>query len=167
MSIEYTTYLLPTLPTVTNTQMAGPTVIVGTIGSDAHVVGITLLEHALKEAGFEVRNLGAQTPREAFAEAAEDADASAVLVSSLYGHAEQDCAGLHEEFADRGLDPTTYIGGNLAVGQRDMEELRRRFREMGFDRVFDAEADFEDVVGALQAEFGVDERAKRLARAQS
>lgn len=147
--------------------MSGPSVVVGTIGSDAHVVGITLLEHALKEAGFEVRNLGAQTPKEAFAEAAAETEASAVLVSSLYGHAEQDCEGLHEAFAERGVDPTTYIGGNLAVGQSDFEEVRRLFREMGFDGVFSADADFEDVVEALRAEFGIDESASQLARARS
>ena len=45
---------------------AKPSVVLGTIGSDAHVVGVTLLEHALKEAGFEVRNLGAQVSRERF-----------------------------------------------------------------------------------------------------
>jgi methylaspartate mutase sigma subunit len=134
-----------------------PSVVVGTIGSDAHAVGITLLEHALKEAGFEVRNLGAQTPADEFARAADERDADAVLVSSLYGHAEQDCRGLHEALAEAGVDPVTYVGGNLAVGQTDFETVRRRFREMGFDRVFDADTDFEDVVAALRAEFGVDE----------
>ena len=147
--------------------MSVPSVVVGTIGSDAHVIGITLLEHALKDAGFEVRNLGAQTPKEAFADAAAEIDANAVLVSSLYGHAEQDCEGLHEAFAERDIDPVTYIGGNLAVGQSDFEEVRRRFRKMGFDTVFDAEADFEDLVEALRAEFGIDERTSRLTRTRS
>ncbi len=136
-----------------------PSVVVGTIGSDAHAVGITLLEHAIKEAGFEVRNLGAQTPKEDFVEAAENKDADAVLVSSLYGHAQQDCEGLHEQLAETDVEPVTYIGGNLAVGQSEFAEVRRRFREMGFDRVFDAETGFEDVVEALRMEFGVDERA--------
>lgn len=139
--------------------------VVGTIGSDAHAVGITLLDHALREAGFEVRNLGAQTPKEAFVEAADERDADAVLVSSLYGHAQQDCEGLHEQLAAADLDPTTYIGGNLAVGQTEFAEVRRRFREMGFDRVFDAETEFEDVVAALRAEFGVDETAAEADRA--
>jgi methylaspartate mutase sigma subunit len=132
-------------------------VVLGTVGSDAHVVGITLIEHALREAGFEVTNLGAQTPTEEFAAAAEREDADAVLVSSLYGHAEQDCADLHERFGD--IDPLTYIGGNLAVGQTDFETVRRRFRELGFDRVFPADADFDDVVDVLSNDLGHDERA--------
>jgi methylaspartate mutase sigma subunit len=129
-------------------------VVLGTVGSDAHVVGITLLEHALKAAGFEVTTLGAQTPQEEFVSAAADEDAEAVLVSSLYGHAEQDCEGLHERLRDADLSPLTYIGGNLAVGQSDFETVRRRFRRLGFDRVFPAEADFDDVVETLRSDLG-------------
>jgi methylaspartate mutase sigma subunit len=138
-------------------------VVLGTVGSDAHVVGITLLEHALREAGFDVTNLGAQTPSEEFVEAAEAVDADAVFVSSLYGHAEQDCEGLHERLHDAGLDPLTYVGGNLAVGQTEFETVRRRFRELGFDRVFPADADFDDAVEALRAD--TDERESAADRA--
>ncbi len=147
--------------------MSGPTVVVGTIGSDAHVIGVTLLKHALEEAGFEVRNLGAQTPPEAFAAAADETDANAILVSSLYGHAEQDCEGLHERLADADVDPVTYIGGNLAVGQTEFETVRRRFREMGFDRVFETETDLDAVVDVLRSEFGIDEQVSRSVRVSS
>ncbi|MFC4543227.1 methylaspartate mutase subunit S [Halosolutus amylolyticus] len=127
-------------------------VILGVIGSDAHVVGITILEQALEASGFDVVNLGVQTSQDEFVEAAESADAEAVLVSSLYGHAEQDCQGFHQRLADADLDVTTYIGGNLAVGQDDFEETRRTFREMGFDRVFDSETDPEEAIEALKAD---------------
>lgn len=141
--------------------MSRPAVVVGTIGSDAHVIGITLLEHALEEAGFEVRNLGAQTPAAEFASAAAEVDANAVLVSSLYGHAEQDCKGLHETLREAGVEPVTYIGGNLAVGQTEFEAVRKRFREMGFDRVFEADTDIDGVIDVLRAEFGVGEQVSR------
>ena len=126
------------------------TVILGVIGSDAHVVGITILERAMEAAGFDVVNLGVQTSQEAFVDAAREKDASAVLVSSLYGHAERDCQGFHEKLADADLDVVTYVGGNLAVGQDDFEETRRRFRELGFDRVFDSETDPEEAIAALR-----------------
>ncbi len=145
--------------------MSAPTVVVGTIGSDAHVIGVTLLKHALEEAGFEVRNLGAQTSPESFVAEADETDADAILVSSLYGHAEQDCEGLHERLADAGVDPVTYIGGNLAVGQTEFEVVRQRFREMGFDRVFETEADLDAVVDVLQSELRVDEQVSRSVRA--
>ncbi len=129
------------------------TVILGVIGSDAHVVGITILERAFEAAGFDVVNLGVQTSQDEFVDAAIEADAEAVLVSSLYGHAKQDCQGFHERLVDAGLeDVTTYIGGNLAVGQDDFDETRRFFRDLGFDRVFDSETDPEEAIAALRAD---------------
>jgi methylaspartate mutase sigma subunit len=140
------------------------TVILGVIGSDAHVVGITILERALETAGFDVVNLGVQTSQEEFVEAADAHDAEAVLVSSLYGHAEQDCRGFHRKIAAADLDVTTYIGGNLSVGQNDFEETRRTFREMGFDRVFDSEVSPEAAIAALKRDLGIQEaEAERAA----
>ncbi len=132
------------------------TVILGVIGSDAHVVGITILEQALNAAGFDVVNLGVQSSQQEFVDAATDHDAEAVLVSSLYGHAEQDCQGFHERVADADLeDVTTYIGGNLSVGQNDFEETKEKFRRMGFDRVFNSETDPEDAIEALRADLDI------------
>lgn len=131
------------------------TVVLGVIGSDAHVVGITILEHALDAAGFEVVNLGVQTAGEEFVAAAREHDADALLVSSLYGHAERDCRGFHERLAAADLAPVTYIGGNLAVGQDDFEATRERFRGMGFDRVFDSETKPEEAIAALESDLQV------------
>ncbi len=131
------------------------TVILGVIGSDAHVVGITILEQTFEAAGFDVVNLGVQTSQEEFASAAASHDAEAVLVSSLYGHAEQDCQGFHETLAGHETDAVTYIGGNLAVGQNDFAETRERFRRLGFDRVFDSETDPEEAVAALRQDLGI------------
>lgn len=131
------------------------TVILGVIGSDAHVVGITILEQAFEAAGFDVVNLGVQSSQEEFAEAAATHDAEAILVSSLYGHAEQDCRGFHELLAERDIDAVTYIGGNLAVGQDEFEQTRELFRTMGFDRVFDSETDPEEAIATLKADLGL------------
>ncbi|WP_090506371.1 methylaspartate mutase subunit S [Natronorubrum sediminis] len=131
------------------------TVVLGVIGSDAHVVGITILEQAFSAAGFDVVNLGVQTSQEEFAEEAVDHDAEAVLVSSLYGHAEQDCQGFHEVLAESDVDAVTYIGGNLAVGQDEFDQTRRTFRELGFDRVFDSETDPEDAIEALREDLQI------------
>ena len=146
------------------------TVILGVIGSDAHVVGITILERAFEAAGFDVVNLGVQTSQDEFVDAAIEADAEAVLVSSLYGHAKQDCQGFHERLVDAGLeDVTTYIGGNLAVGQDDFDETRRFFRDLGFDRVFDSETDPEEAIAALRADLDMrsseDERERQAIEA--
>lgn len=133
------------------------TVILGVIGSDAHVVGVTILEQALSAAGFDVKNLGVQTSQEEFVAAARTHDADAVLVSSLYGHAAQDCEGFHERFAEAGLDVPTYIGGNLSVGQDDWSETRAFFEDLGFSRVFDSETDPEEAVEALRHDLDIDQ----------
>jgi len=140
------------------------TVILGVIGSDAHVVGITILEQALSTAGFDVVNLGVQTSQADFVAAADEHDASAVLVSSLYGHAEQDCRGLVDRFRGADLDVTTYVGGNLAVGQDDLEATREQFRAMGFDRVFGPEAGAQEAIAALERDLGVAETDAERAR---
>jgi methylaspartate mutase sigma subunit len=131
------------------------TVILGVIGSDAHVVGITILEQALSAAGFDVENLGVQSSQAEFVDAEKAEDAGAVLVSSLYGHARQDCEGFHDRLEEAGLDVLTYVGGNLAVGQDDFESTRERFREMGFDRVFDAETDPEEAIASLRRDLQI------------
>ncbi len=131
------------------------TVVLGVIGSDAHVVGITILEHAFTAAGFDIVNLGVQTSSAEFADAAARHNAEAVLVSSLYGHAEQDCQGFRDCLEDAGVDPVTYIGGNLAVGQDDFEQTRETFRELGFDRVFDSETDPEEAIAALRRDLKI------------
>lgn len=131
------------------------TVILGVIGSDAHIVGVTILERALATAGFDVINIGAQSSRSEFVDAAVAHDADAVLVSSLYGHAERDCQGLHDQLSDADLDLLTYVGGNLAVGQDDFGTTRECFEAMGFDRVFDAETRPHEAVAALREDLNI------------
>jgi methylaspartate mutase sigma subunit len=134
------------------------TVVLGTIGSDAHVVGITILEQALSAAGFHVVNCGVQTSQQEFVDAVAEHGADALLVSSLYGHAERDCVGLHDRLSEAGVDPLTYIGGNLSVGQ-DEGDAEARFREMGFDRVFGTETDPETAVASLERDLRVGQTA--------
>ena len=131
------------------------TVVLGVIGSDAHVVGITILEQAFSAAGFDVKNLGVQTTQEEFVDAALVHDADAVLVSSLYGHAKQDCQGFIEQLEAAGVDAVTYVGGNLAVGQDDFTRTHEIFREMGFDRVFDSDTKPDDVIETLQQDLDI------------
>ncbi len=139
-------------------------VVLGVIGSDAHVVGITILEQALTAAGFEVTNLGVQTSQEEFVTAAEDVDADAILVSSLYGHAEQDCRGFKQRVEESTIDPLLYIGGNLSVGQEPFVETRETFRNFGFDRVFDSETDPEDAIAALREDLSMSEHQSDTCR---
>lgn len=117
--------------------MGKKTIVLGVIGSDCHAVGNTILDHSLTNAGFNVVNIGVLSPQEDFINAAIETDADAILVSSLYGHGEIDCRGMREKADEAGLkDVLLYVGGNIVVGKQKWEDVYKRFKDMGFDRVY-------------------------------
>jgi methylaspartate mutase sigma subunit len=125
--------------------------VLGVIGFDCHSVGNKILEAFFTEAGFRVTNLGVMVSQEEFISAAIETDAKAILVSSLYGHGEIDCAGLREKCIEKGLDDILlYVGGNLVVGKTPAAEVEEKFLKMGYDRVFGPDCDLENVVGLLK-----------------
>jgi methylaspartate mutase S subunit len=112
-------------------------IVTGTVGHDSHVIGIKILSRVLREEGFKVTELNALTAPEEFIRAAQETAADAILVSSLYGMAELDLAGFKGKCIEAGLgDVLLYLGGHLAVGKHDFKEDERKFKEMGFDRVY-------------------------------
>lgn len=133
--------------------MEQPTVITGTVGNDAHVIGTKILSRALREAGFNVVELGILTPPDEFIKAAIETDADAILMSSLYGMAELDVTGFKEKCIEAGLDDVLlYIGGILGVGRHDFADDEIKFRGLGFDRVYPPEADLQDAIRDLRAD---------------
>jgi methylaspartate mutase sigma subunit len=132
-------------------------VVIGVIGADIHVVGNKVIEFALRGAGFEVTNLGIFTTQEEFIHAAKEVDAAVILVSSLYGHGELDCEGLRAKCIESGMaDIKLYVGGNLVVGKHDPEEVRKRFLEMGFDRVGTGQTAPAEIISWLEEDLGVE-----------
>src|ERR1700736_2583269 len=102
----------------TDQLLAGRTVVTGVAGDDIHVMGIRLVDHALKSAGANVVSLGVMTPISEFVEAAVETAADAVVLSSSNGHAAISCDGIREALIEAGLgDMLLYIGGNLNVGR--------------------------------------------------
>jgi methylaspartate mutase S subunit len=127
------------------------TVITGTLGMDAHVIGTKVLSRALREAGFNVIQLGMQTPPEEFIKAAQETDADAMLISSLYGMAEYDLRGFKEQCLEAGLGHVIlYIGGLLGVSRHDFSEDEKKFKALGFDRVYPPEADLKKAINDLR-----------------
>ncbi|MDR3139620.1 MAG: methylaspartate mutase subunit S [Treponema sp.] len=130
--------------------------ILGVIGADVHAVGNKILCHAFTEAGFEVTNLGVMVSQEEFIEAAIETAAEAILVSSLYGHGELDCRGFRDKCDEAGLKGILiYVGGNLVVGKQDFEDVEKRFKAMGFDRVFGPGTSPETAIKALREDLRV------------
>lgn len=115
----------------------GKKIVIGVIGADVHAVGLKILNYAYSKAGFDVENIGVMASQEEFIEAAQETNAEAILVSSLYGHGELDCEGLREKADEAGLEGILlYVGGNIVVGKQPFEDVEKRFKDMGFNRAF-------------------------------
>lgn len=136
--------------------MKNNTVVLGVIGSDCHAVGNKILDYSLSLAGFNVINIGVLSPQEDFINAAIETGASVILVSSLYGHGEMDCQGMRAKCDEAGLkDIKLYVGGNIVVGKRDFVETEKRFKDMGFDRVYPPGTSVETAITDLREDLGV------------
>jgi methylaspartate mutase sigma subunit len=121
---------------MTNADNFKGTLVTGVIGDDVHVVGIRLLEHAFKHAGFKVVALGVQVSQEEFINAALETKADAILVSSLSGHAQLLVPGFRSKCIEAGLnDILLYLGGHLVIGRTPWEEVEKMYLDMGFDWV--------------------------------
>ena len=118
-----------------------PTVVIGTIGADAHTVGAWIMALALKREGFKAIYLGAVVPQKQFIEAAVESAADAIFVSSLYGMARLDCEGMMDKCIEAGIgDILLYLGGNLTAlddpSKEQWEETEKLFLDIGFSRVY-------------------------------
>ena len=135
-------------------------VVIGTIGADAHMIGGWVLQKAFQEAGFKVAFLGAVVPQQEFINAAIETDADAILVSSMYGMGVLDCEGLRGKCIEAGLeDIILYVGGTVAAPlelEKNWPEIERRFREIGFDRVFPNTCSAQEAVEALEKDLALD-----------
>ena len=95
--------------------------------------------------------------QEEYISAAIETGADAILVSSLYGHGELDCRGLRDKCNEAGLkDILLYVGGNIVVGKQPFNEVEKRFKAMGFDRVFGPGTAPEITIAALYEDFGME-----------
>ncbi len=129
------------------------TIVTGTVGVDAHVIGTKIISRALREDGFQVVALGAQTAQEEFIKAAQETNADAILMTSLYGMAEMDLQGFRDQCAEAGIDDILlYIGGILGVGTHDFKEDEVKFKALGFDRVYPPESDVKKSIQDLRSD---------------
>ncbi len=130
-------------------------IVIGVIGADVHSVGNKIIEHVLTESGYNVVNVGALSSQEDFINAAVEANAPLILVSSLYGHGEIDCRGMREKCIEAGIgDVLLYIGGNIVVGKQNFAEVKERFLKMGFNRVYPPGTRIEDNLPDIKKDLG-------------
>ncbi|HHT47334.1 MAG TPA: methylaspartate mutase subunit S [Firmicutes bacterium] len=113
------------------------TVVTGVIGEDVHIVGIRIIEQALNDNGFKVSSMGAQVSQEEFINAALETNADAIFISSFSGHAEILVRSFRDKCTEAGLnDIILYIGGSLLLREEQWEEVEKKFKDLGFNRVY-------------------------------
>jgi methylaspartate mutase sigma subunit len=136
------------------------TIITGVIGMDAHIIGNRILQRKMEKEGFKVVGLGALTPPDEFIKAAVETEACAIVISSLYGHAEIDCQGFRDKCIEAGLgNILLYIGGNLSVGTINFSKIKKIFLEMGFDRVYPPSVELKDFITDLKKDLKISKDA--------
>lgn len=127
------------------------TIVTGVLGADCHSVGNIIIEKAFSEAGFNVINIGVLSSQEEFITAAISSGAGAILVSSLYGHGETDARGFRKKCIELGAENILlYIGGNLVVGKQDWAFTERKFKSMGFNRIYSSRVPLECAINDLK-----------------
>lgn len=132
------------------------TIVIGVIGADVHAVGNKIIDHVLTGQGYNIVNIGVLSSQEDFINAAIETDAKAILVSSLYGHGELDCRYMKEKCEEAGIGHVKlYVGGNIVVGKQDFSEVEKRFKDMGFDRVYGPGQKIEDAIDHLREDIGI------------
>jgi methylaspartate mutase sigma subunit len=132
------------------------TVVLGVIGVDAHVVGNKIIAQALKDAEFNVVNIGTFVRPEDFIKAAIETNADAIMIGSLCGHGELDCQGFREKCIEAGKGNIhLVVGGNLVVGKQDWESVHERFLKMGFNRVYPPGIAIKTLIADLKKDLGI------------
>lgn len=140
------------------------TVVTGTIGDDVHVIGLRLMEYALRQHGYTVVSLGPLAQKKEFIDAAIETAADALFVSSLNGHAELHLPGLRDACVEAGIgDILIYAGGQLTIRRPEWEEVRRRFvDELGLDRIYPPSVDPAMPIRDLEADIAKRRAARPL-----
>ena len=132
------------------------TIVTGVIGDDVHVIGIRLMEYALRQNGFTVVSLGPLAQPKEFIETAIETAADALFISSLNGHAELHIPGLRDACVEAGIgDILIYAGGQLTIRRPDWEQVRKRFvDELKLDRIYPPDVSPDTPIHDLEADIG-------------
>lgn len=131
-------------------------VVIGVIGTDCHIEGNKIIHKKLEENGFEVINVGILSPQEEFIHAALESSADAIIVSSLYGYGEMDCQNIRKNCEKYNMDNILlYVGGNVAPKNNNWKEVEKKFKDMGFNRVYKAGVTIEETIIDLKNDLGV------------
>lgn len=121
-------------------------ILLAKLGLDTHTVGITVVAHALREAGMEVIFTGLKQTPEAVANAAIQEDVDVVGVSSLSAGHTRNLPRLAQLLKAQGAADKLLLAGGV-IPPEDLPLLE----QAGFARVFTMGTDTRDIVAYLRA----------------
>ena len=118
-------------------------VLVAKVGLDGHTTGAAVVARGLRDAGFEVINLGTRVEPAVAVAAAIQEDVNAIGVSILSGAHMHIARRLLEEQQRQGVDIPVVIGGTIPG--TDAKELRA----MGVAEVFGPGSSIDSIVSCM------------------
>jgi methylmalonyl-CoA mutase C-terminal domain/subunit len=119
-------------------------VLLAKLGMDTHTVGITVVAHALREAGMEVIFTGLKQTPEAVASAAIQEDVDVVGISSLSAGHTRSLPRLARLLASQGAGDKLLVAGGV-IPPEDLPLLH----EAGFAKIFTMGTDTREIVTYL------------------
>jgi methylmalonyl-CoA mutase C-terminal domain/subunit len=120
-------------------------VLLAKLGLDTHTVGVTVVAHALRDAGMEVIFTGLKQTPEAVASAAIQEDVDVIGVSSLSAGHTRSLPRLARLLREQGAGEKLLLAGGV-IPPEDLPLLE----EAGFARVFTMGTDTRDIVAYLR-----------------
>ena len=128
-------------------------ILIAKVGTDAHDMGITVVERWLADAGHEVVNLGLYNTPERVAEAAAKEMADIVGLSFLGGEPVYLSGRVLDELSEAGLDDTKLVAGGVLT-----PDMLDRLRDLGVAATFTPGTGREAILEALAALVAGDRR---------
>jgi len=116
-------------------------VLLAKLGMDTHTVGITVIAHALREAGMEVIFTGLKQTPEMVAAAAIQEDVDVVGISTLSAGHTRNLPKLARLLREAGAGDKLLLAGGVIP-----EEDRPLLEQAGVDRTFTMGSDTRDIV---------------------
>jgi methylmalonyl-CoA mutase C-terminal domain/subunit len=120
-------------------------VLLAKLGLDTHTVGLTVVAHALRDAGMEVIFTGLKQTPEAVASAAIQEDVDVVGISSLSAGHTRSLPRLARLLREQGGGEKLLVAGGV-IPQEDLPLLE----EAGYARVFTMGTDTREIVAYLR-----------------
>jgi methylmalonyl-CoA mutase C-terminal domain len=120
-------------------------VLLAKLGMDTHTVGVTIIGHALREAGMEVIFTGLKQTPEMVCSAAIQEDVDVVGISTLSAGHTRSLPKLARLLREAGAEDKLLVAGGVIP-----EEDKPVLEEAGVHRIFTMGADTRDIVDYLR-----------------